>query len=169
VYYAIIVSEQGNKRLPIKIDERRGVRFAINDDTGRAIVDPLNAQVAPAFDHEEIIGWHDRETPAQAAFLARHGANAEGFFSTKSLTFNEAVIEIGDQIAVVGAGSRTTDPAASGQSIAASTLHVTGSAVAPLSILGDSVQTVLEQEQQGRAAGRGEYPVPAARMVKKPR
>lgn len=95
VYYALVVSHFHNRKWNIV---SCGSGFAIIDDTGRAIVDPSNAQLALCFDPTERTGWLDHTTPEQDAILARHGITSRGKLVTKSLRFRETVIEVGDLI-----------------------------------------------------------------------
>jgi E3 Ubiquitin ligase len=89
--------------------EERSVPFAVDDGTGRAIVDPDHATVALDIDSE---GSSLRETDARAiALFERHDVNNAATFH-KELRYCEAVIEVGEQIAVLGKGVREPDPAA---------------------------------------------------------
>lgn len=139
VYYMVVVSERRGKRRVTRATERRGVSFVIADRSGRAIVDSTNAQLASTFDYTERIGWFSCATPEQEALLTRHGLRSKGLIWTRSFRFYEAVIAIGDQVGVIGAGVHEADVAAPvelGYRTAPPTrLRITNSAAAPLSIL----------------------------------
>jgi E3 ubiquitin ligase len=92
------------------IREARGVPFMLEDDSGRAIVDSTAARIAIDFDGKSQSGTFDDPTPAEQAFLARHGQKGQGWVFNKGLRYREAVIEDGETIAVLGAGTREPDP-----------------------------------------------------------
>ena len=144
VYYALVVLEYRatTKRWRACVNERRGVSFVLEDRTGRAIIDPSNAQLALDFDHMERLGYFDSATDVQRAILDRHGIRAEGVLFTKRLRFHEAVIAVGDNVAAIGAGIREPDLASPRESdyraAHPTRLHVTNSASAPLSLMHES-------------------------------
>jgi hypothetical protein len=93
--------------------EVRGVPFAIEDDTGRALVDPADAQLALERDGaaRSGVGLWDGANPAQEAFLARHGVSSKGWLGgDKRLRYREAALMIGETIAVCGVAVRELDP-----------------------------------------------------------
>jgi hypothetical protein len=92
------------------VTETRGVRFVVEDETGRAIVDPISARMALDFDARTSSGMFDDPTEAERAFLARHGLRGEGVLFNKRLRYREAVIAVGETIAVLGEGTREPDP-----------------------------------------------------------
>jgi hypothetical protein len=94
------------------ISESAGVPFMIEDGTGRALIDPSGAQVALDFDGKSSSGTFRDADPVQEAFLAKHGQKSTGWVFNKGLRFREAMIEIGETIAVLGSGVREPDPAA---------------------------------------------------------
>jgi hypothetical protein len=97
--------------------EVRGVPFALDDGTGRAIVDPSGARVAVDIDMTTRSGTFDDPTPVEEEFLSRHGLRATGWVFNKSLRYREGVIEIGETIAVMGQGVREPDPDAAGKAV----------------------------------------------------
>jgi len=92
------------------ISEKQGTPFALVDPSGRAIVDPRNAELALDFDSRSRSGTFDDATPVEEAFLARHGHKSAGWMFNKGLRYSEAVIEIGETVAVLGSGVREPDP-----------------------------------------------------------
>lgn len=114
VYYIAMVEEQRSTGRSTYwktvASETRGVPFVLEDGTGRAIVDPNGAQVALDFDANSKSGTFDNADPVQEAFLARHGQKSQGWVFNKSLRYREAMIEVGEMIAVLGSGVREPDP-----------------------------------------------------------
>ncbi len=114
VYYIAMVEEQRSTGRSTHwrtvAQETRGVPFILEDGTGRAIVDPNGAQVALDFDGNSKSGTFNNADPVQEQFLARHGQKSEGWVFNKTLRYREAMIEIGETIAVLGSGTREPDP-----------------------------------------------------------
>ncbi|HEX5062077.1 MAG TPA: GIDE domain-containing protein [Kofleriaceae bacterium] len=92
------------------VRETRGVPFMLEDGSGRALVDATAARITLDFDGKSQSGTFDDPTEAEKAFLARHGEKGEGWVFNRSLRYREAVIEDGETIAVLGAGTREPDP-----------------------------------------------------------
>lgn len=108
VCYVAWVETTGRPRTLI-LSERRGVPFVIEDETGRAIVDPTDARITLHFDHESSTIAAASATPAQDALLARHGQTSTGILGLKPMCFREGIVEVGETIAVLGAGIRERD------------------------------------------------------------
>jgi len=116
VYYLAIVEEHRStgrsSYWKTIISESAGVPFMLEDPSGRAIVDPTGAEVALDFDGKSSSGtFHDAD-PVQEAFLARHGKKSTGWVFNKGLRYREAMIEVGETVAVLGSGVREPDPEA---------------------------------------------------------
>jgi len=94
------------------IKEERGVQFVVRDDSGRAVVDPLGANVSLVVDSTTKSGTFDDPEENERAFLARHGQSGEGWIFNKGLRYHEAVIEENEVVAVLGSGVREPDPEA---------------------------------------------------------
>lgn len=126
------------------IKESRCVPFRLVDQTGHAIVDPLDAQVALTSERTSSSGTFDDATPAEEAFLAKHGHASKGRVFNKDLRYTEEIIEIGETIAVLGSGVREGDPTARPpdgyRSPAPTRLRLTGSSRFPL-VIGDDPST----------------------------
>lgn len=99
VYYLLLVEQAG----VIRVMERDGVPFALEDTSGRAIIEPALASVALLLDHREQVRALREATPLQDAVLARHGYDFPG---ADELVFYEGVIVVGERVSVVGAGRR---------------------------------------------------------------
>lgn len=132
VYFIAIVEQRGARdgnhvrwtRLAL---ERRSVRFVIEDGGHRAIVDPRRARVTLDFDHARTTERlplalrspappQDAGGPAittedsrQGEFLARHHLVNRDWSKLIELRYREAVIEVGERIAVLGSGIREPD------------------------------------------------------------
>jgi hypothetical protein len=87
---------------PGRLHEVRGVTFTIEDDTGRALIDPAGAEIHPvAIAREMTIG---DPTVRQRALLVQHHMHA------RQNRFREGVLAIGDRVAVIGTAVREPDP-----------------------------------------------------------
>ena len=127
------------------VTESEGVTFALVDETGRAIVDPTAAKMALAFDGRTSSGTFDDATPVEEAFLSKYGLRSKGWVFNKSIRYREAVIEVGETIAVLGAGVREPDPTATPpegyRSAPPTRLRLTSSSSYPLVISDDPSTT----------------------------
>lgn len=94
------------------IKEERGVQFVVRDETGRAVIDPLGANVSLVVDSTTRSGTFDDPEENEKAFLARHGQSGQGWVFNKGLRYHEAVIEPDEVVAVLGSGVREPDPEA---------------------------------------------------------
>lgn len=149
VYYIAMVEEQrstGRSSYWRTIaQETRGVPFMLEDGTGRAIIDPNGAQVALDFDGNSKSGTFNAADPVQEQFLARHGQKTQGWVFNRTLRYREAMIEIGETIAVLGSGTREPDPYAAPEAAyrgaPATRLRLTSSPRFPLIISDDPSTT----------------------------
>ena len=114
VCYVVKVEQRptGSKYWRTIIEKSRGVTFRLVDDTGHAIVDPTDAKIALTFDDNQWSGISQNASEAEEAFLAKHGHGSKGWVFNKSLRYHEAVIELGETVAVLGSGVREFDPTA---------------------------------------------------------
>ena len=90
--------------------ETRSVRFALDDGTGRTIIDPSHVELLIGCDVDHWYHPGDPETAAEEALLARHTYAPRGLLFAKRLRFTESIIEVGERIAVVGIATREPDP-----------------------------------------------------------
>jgi hypothetical protein len=112
VYYEVkVITNSGGPGVKV-LHERRGVPFVLLDGEVRAIVDPRHAELAVDVDVHTASGIFDDPTSAEAALLARHRQRGTGWIFNKVLRYEEAVIAIGETIAVFGTGVREPDPEA---------------------------------------------------------
>ncbi len=114
VYFIATVEEQRSNGKThtwrTVITESRGVPFMLEDGSGRALIDATAARIAIDFDGKSQSGTFDDPTPIEKAFLDRHGQKGQGWIFNRTLRYREAVIEEGETIAVLGAGTREPDP-----------------------------------------------------------
>lgn len=109
IYYIAEVWDHSTQKHIIR--EARAVVFALEDDSGLALVDAMGARIELDVAKSASDTFHD-PTDAQRAFLARFDEPVHGWFFARSLQYSEAVIEDGKTIAVLGAGTREPDPEA---------------------------------------------------------
>jgi hypothetical protein len=164
VYFIAIVEQLGSRTDPTRWTrlalERRSLVFVIEDGGHRAVVDPKRARVTINFDYvcnadhlprpmrqaeapraagtSEIMTERER----QAQFLAEHHLVNRDWSSMIELRYREAVIEVGEKIAVLGSGIREPDLEARGggdayRAMAGTRLRLTGSRRYPLVISDD--------------------------------
>jgi len=149
VYYIATVEEQrSNGRSSYWktiITESEGVPFVLEDSTGRAIIDPSNAEVALDFDGKSSSGTFHDANEVQEAFLTKYDKKSSGWVFNKSLRYREAMIEIGETVAVLGSGVREPDPNAPPEDAyrgaPRTQLRLTSSAQFPLVISDDPTTT----------------------------
>jgi hypothetical protein len=113
VYFEVIVEEKAggkNKHWRRRVREATGIPFVVSDGTGRAIIDPAHARIALEDDAHSRSGVFDAATAREEAFLARHGVESRGWLLAKTLRYQEAVIEVDEQVAVAGLAVREPDP-----------------------------------------------------------
>jgi hypothetical protein len=122
--------------------ETRAVAFVIEDETGRALVEPTAAKVELRFEPSVELGDGPGLTADQRAYLARHHVTAQG----AKLRYSEALISIGEAIAVFGSGAREPDPDASPaddyRGERPTRLRLTSSSRHPLLISNDPLTTI---------------------------
>ena len=87
------------------------VPFLVEDETGRAHVDPSGAQLVVTADRHSRSGTFDDPTPEERAFLDRHGEEATGWVFNRTLRYREGVLEPDELVAVLGQGAVSYDDA----------------------------------------------------------
>jgi len=145
VYYVVQVNKGDGKAKEMLFRESKGVPFMIEDDTGRALVDPSDSQITLEFDRATASGYFDPATPVEQALLERYGIASKGWVFNKVLDYSESVIEIGETVAVLGSGIREPDPDAEPNAAyrgeAPTRLRLTSSARYPLVISDHDITT----------------------------
>lgn len=107
LFYLVVVTADGGSDASAVLREAVGVPFVIEDDTGRAEVDPRDAEILLVQDRFRICGPNDPTTAEEAALLARHGKTRP---SRTTYWYRESIIEPGERVAIFGAGGREPDP-----------------------------------------------------------
>jgi hypothetical protein len=120
--------------------EQQGGPFMLEDDSGRALVDPTNAFMSTAIDFTTRSSLKLFSEPA-GALLERLGLAGKRVPGADALRFDESMIEIDERIAVFGGGVREPDPDATGEALfrdgRATRLRLTGTEQFPLFISDD--------------------------------
>lgn len=112
VYYSAEVRAKRGKHWRTIIREARGLPFLVDDGSGLALVDPQRAEVVLDRDANTRSGTFDDPDAAQQRLLARHGESGQGLLFNRSLRYHEAVIEVGERVAVLGAPRHEPDRSA---------------------------------------------------------
>jgi hypothetical protein len=105
-YYAVTVFGHDGRVLRELASEQEGMVFVLDDAGCHAVIDPAHAHVSAGVDHRAI-SLPEIYTDRQAAVVARRRIEARGFHE---LHFHEAILGIGERIAVFGAAVREPDP-----------------------------------------------------------
>ncbi len=107
------------------IDDSDSTDFALEDQSGRAIVDGTALSLALDFDASGGQGFFNPASPALAAFMESRGVATRGFLLKKTIRAREGVLEVGEVVTVAGSGMVMNDPSAqTGYRSSAKLLHV---------------------------------------------
>jgi len=134
VFYRVQVTgtQPGKTTMKPLIDESRGVPFFVEDETGRALIDPMDARVDLVADAWSDEHSFDVPTPRTDALLERHGFGSLSHAWRSNLRMRESVIVVGDRLTLVGFGVREGDPTTSAYRTGATQLRMGGSVKHPL-------------------------------------
>jgi hypothetical protein len=130
VWYRVDVSGQGIAT----IRESRAVPFALEDSSGRVVVDSSGADLAIPRDHYSVSGTWQDASPAQEAFLARHGVKSTGWVFNKELIYQERIIGIGMMIHAAGILVRDLEPGSPFRAAGPTVMRLSRSPTSPLLI-----------------------------------
>lgn len=119
-----------------RIRDVHGVAFYVEDETGRAVVNPLDAVMFVEQDTSLRSGTFNDATPALEEYLARFGMKSTGPLGFNlTLRYVEGIIEEGEAVRVLGYGMHDTDhERASGYRDTATLLVLQGTPDQPLLI-----------------------------------
>lgn len=137
VYYVAVVERSVRNGWHQCVRETRGVPFAIDDGTGRAIVDPASARIDVDLDATSRSGGIDAAA-IDEAFRMRNFLNR---MAAARLRYREGVVEVGQPVAVLCQPVREADPDAAAHATGyradpPTRLRVGGSAKHPLLVSG---------------------------------
>lgn len=111
VYWVLEVIENLGEDLPSRrlVRAQHGVPFVLEENGARAIVEPDSALTSLVFDHVSSSNGSSNADHMQRAVIAAHLAH-RNFAHTVELVYQEAIIEVGEKVAVLGSGTREADP-----------------------------------------------------------
>ena len=92
------------------IDDTASMDFALEDASGRAIVDGAGLSLALDFDASDGQGFFNPASPALASFMTSKGVATHGLILKKTLRAREGVLEVGEVVTVAGSGAMMNDP-----------------------------------------------------------
>jgi hypothetical protein len=112
VGYELIVTEYADEATTELIRDVRWASFALDDGTGRALIDltvePVTLTLGTI---RTSSGFGDDATVGERAVLARHQHHPDhGGVMNRNLTYRERAIVVGELISVRGVGVREADP-----------------------------------------------------------
>jgi hypothetical protein len=110
-YYKLTVTQNptGNtSRLVLSEEERRD--FILEDPTGRALIRVSRAGIFAKRDLAERSGIMRDPTPEMLVILQRHSEKPRGSFFNRHLKYEEAVLDLVEDVAVHGLGRWEPDP-----------------------------------------------------------
>ena len=125
-----VIVEERNKHSEqsgwtVLIDDSGSTDFALEDESGRAVVDGSVLSLALDFDASGGQGFLNPASAELAAFMDARGVSTHGFLLKKTLRAREGVLEPGEVVTVAGRGSFMHDPSAkTGYRGTAKLLHV---------------------------------------------
>jgi hypothetical protein len=92
------------------IRDQRGLPFALEDSSGRALVDPDGAALDRRAAYDSSSSSTRGLTRPELDFLEANGAPSRDWIFGRELTLREEIVEDGETICVAGAGVREADP-----------------------------------------------------------
>lgn len=85
--------------------------FAIEDDTGRALIKAIGAKLVIERDDHQTSGTFNDASERAEAFLMLHGKSSESFLGlNKGMRYQEGVLEPGEEVTVLGKARWEMDP-----------------------------------------------------------
>ena len=140
VYYDISIDAMAdNSMLRTLASVQDAMTFMLEDETGRAVIDPAHAMVSSGIDSISYSGMREAATQ-ERELLVRTGLSGATVPFADHLRYREAILEVDELIAVYGGGVREQDADAVAQTYrdgAPTCLHLTGTAKFPLFISDD--------------------------------
>lgn len=94
------------------LDESDSTDFALEDESGRAIIDGSALSLALDFDGSGKSDMFNEGSPALMSFLRARGVKTKGFLLKRTLRAREGALEVGETVTVGGIGVFMNDPSA---------------------------------------------------------
>lgn len=116
VYYSVSVFARtagvtnGSRWMELLATEQEAVPFILEDEGQRAVIDPRNARISTAYEYESRSRAVFDASTEQRELLVRHELVNRNWFDTIEVLYREAVIELDEEIVIVGGGTREPDP-----------------------------------------------------------
>jgi hypothetical protein len=106
VYYHFFVEQKkssGKSSHWVKIiDDKRSVKFGVDDGTGVAIVDMQNAEAQINVDTKARSGFLNSADEREVAVLEKYNKSNKTWIFEKTLRYTEKFLEVGDELYVLG-------------------------------------------------------------------
>ena len=115
VYYKVTITRPLLNLGGTLAHEERGVMFALDDGTERAVVDPTNCLVDLVVDERDASGADHRPTGREQVLLSRFNIEQKEWPAARQgpqipldrdFVYREAIIGVGEEIAILGRGMR---------------------------------------------------------------
>ncbi|MCA9659303.1 MAG: hypothetical protein KC486_13240 [Myxococcales bacterium] len=82
--------------------DRRAVDFVVRDSSGAVLVRVARAEIDAGCDHSSRSGFLDDPNANELALLERFNEHPERFILNRKLKYTEGVLEVGEEVTVVG-------------------------------------------------------------------
>lgn len=103
VYYAFTVADtayaDGEK---VIICDEKSTHCYLEDSTGTAVIELDGADLVLDVDHHDKSGSFNSVSPELEAIVESYGKSTKGVLLNKQLTYKETIVEVGDELHVLG-------------------------------------------------------------------
>lgn len=82
--------------------DERSVDFVVRDSSGAALVRVARAEIDAGCDYSSSSGFLDDPNENELALLESFGEDPEGFILNRTLSYTEKVLEVGEEVTIVG-------------------------------------------------------------------
>ncbi len=107
--WTVVVQEQGRQG-HTTIRDHSCVAFVVEDDSGRAVVDPVLVDLVLTVDRHLRSGLFELPSRRMAVFLRKHHERTHGWLLPRGLEYTEGALEEGEEVSVLGQGRWEPDP-----------------------------------------------------------
>lgn len=108
-YYSLVVLER-HRSVRELATEQQGIPFVLAAGTQHAVIDLDHARISSGYDHKRDVRELRELDDRQRAILGHHDLFVHHSFLNRELLFREAVLAVGEQIVIFGAGMREPAP-----------------------------------------------------------